>query len=83
MVPLDDQLQQPQEQLQRRRCPPPDGGQDGAQAKGEEPGVPRPGHIKDDGDPRLQEGGALGDVICVQFRRRGRVGGELGGWAGR
>lgn len=47
---------QPQQQLEGRRQPPPHGGQYRQEAEGEQPGMPRPGHVEDDGDARLENG---------------------------
>lgn len=43
-------------QVQYRRQAPPHGGQNGRQAEGEEPGVPRRGNVEHNGQAGLQEG---------------------------
>lgn len=48
--------QHAEQQLEGRGQPPPQGGQDGDEAEGEEPRVPRRGHLEDDGDAGLEEG---------------------------
>lgn len=48
--------QQAEEQLEGAGQPPPQRGQDGAQAQGEEPRVPWRGHVEDDGDAGLEDG---------------------------
>lgn len=77
----DDELrpgQQPQQELEGRGETPPDGGQDGDEAEGEEPRVPGRGHIEDDGDARLEEGRVHGwfraaaAFVVVRRRRRRR-----------
>ncbi|KND87349.1 hypothetical protein TOPH_07960 [Tolypocladium ophioglossoides CBS 100239] len=65
--------QQAQKELQRLGQPPPERGEDGAEAEGEEPGVPGRGHIEDDGDARLEEGRVDGGGRGRERgRRRGR-----------
>lgn len=86
---VEEQLEQTQSETEDGGRAPPDGGQDGGEAEGEEPGVPAGRDVEDDGDAGLEEGGVDGrgevvvggggggGVLCPA--RSGGSRGEAGG----